>query len=213
MTSKKLGAALVVILLMVVAASRSASAATITLTAVPDLYQQSVQNPCIFSNPSCQQPAGFPSTALPLGGGVSGYDAFVTYSLSQLTPYLNDGTVQIGLDINQANTAQTLSLFTMAINGVVVDTFSFGGTGNVPAGSNGNGWADYLLANFSSLTGLPGDTQIQFHFVFNNANDGTENLFLISGQGGANPIPEPASMLLLGTGLLAVARARRRKTN
>ncbi len=214
MRLKHLGAGFLVVLLSVVALPSAASAATISLTAVSgNLYQQTVQNPCIFTNPSCQQPAGFNSTALPVGGAVNGYDAFVSYTAGQLNTLLAGGSLQLGLDINQASgqPAQTLSLFTMAIGGVVTDTFSFGGAGNVPAGNNGNGYADYLLSNFTSIAGLPANTVIQFHFVFNNANDGTENVFLISGPGTPTPVPEPATMLLLGTGLLAAARARRKK--
>ena len=72
MRLKHLGAGFLVVLLSVVALPSAASAATISLTAVSgNLYQQTVQNPCIFTNPSCQQPAGFNSTALPVGGGVS----------------------------------------------------------------------------------------------------------------------------------------------
>ena len=116
----------------------------------------------------------------------------------------------LGLDINQASgqPAQTLSLFTMIMNYVVVDTFSFAGTGNVPAGNNGNGYADYLLGNFSSFA--PGDL-IQFHFVFNNANDGTENVFLIGVPGTGTPTatPEPTNSMLIGSGLLVLGLAGR----
>jgi len=188
--------------------SAAANANTVTLTEViGNLYQQTVQSPCVFSNPSCQQPGGFPDTALPTGGAITSYDAFSpVYSGSTILGVIGAGnSLFLGLDINQASgqPPQTLSLFTMLKNGVVVDTFSFAGTGNVPAGNNGNGYADYLLANFSSF--LATDT-IQFHFVFNNANDGTENVFLIGGP--ATTVPEPSSLLLLGSGLVAVVMAR-----
>jgi len=92
----------------------------------------------------------------------------------------------------------------MLKNGVVVDTFSFGGSGNVPAGNNGNGYADFLLSNFSSFTNA--DT-IQFHFVFNNANDGTENVFVI---GAPATVPEPSSIATMGLGLLILGFASRK---
>src|SRR5258706_6905135 len=94
----------------------------------------------------------------------------------------------------------------MCINSVVGDTFSFAGTGNVPAGNNGNGYADFLLGNFHSFAN--GDL-IQFHFVFNDANDGTENVFLIGVPGTPTATPEPTNSMLLGSGLVILGLAGR----
>ena len=190
--------------------SAAAYANTITLTSDNNnTYQQSIQSPCIFSNPSCTN-GGFLATALPTGGALTGYDALSPiYSGATLDSIIGAGnSLMLGLDINQASgqPAQTLSLFTMSMNGVVVDTFSFAGTGNVPAGNNGNGYADYLLGNFHSFA--PGDL-IQFHFVFNNANDGTENVFLIGVPGTPTATPEPTTSMLLGSGLVALGFVRR----
>jgi hypothetical protein len=162
----------------VLAMSVAAQANTITLTQVNgNLYQQTVQSPCIFSNPSCQN-GSFPTTNLPTGGNETGYNSLSQiYTGSQLLAIMGGGSLLLGIDINQASgqPAQTLLGFQMLKNGVVVDTFT-GSTGNVPAGNNGNGYADYVLTNFSSF--LATDT-IQFHFVFSDANDGTENVFII----------------------------------
>jgi hypothetical protein len=191
--------------------SAAAYANTISLGAVNgNVYQQTVQSPCIFVNPSCQQ-GSFTGTDLPTGGAVTGYNAFASYSGSTLLSIIGTGnSLQLGLDINQASgqPAQTLSLFTMSVNNVVVDTYSFSGTGNVPAGNNGNGYADYLLGNFHSFA--PGD-MIRFHFVFNDANDGTENVFLIGvpGTPTPSPTPEPTNSMLLGSGLLVLGLAGR----
>jgi hypothetical protein len=191
----------------VLAMSVAAQANTITLTQVNgNLYQQTVQSPCIFSNPSCQN-GSFPTTNLPTGGNETGYNSLSQiYTGSQLLAIMGGGSLLLGIDINQASgqPAQTLLGFQMLKNGVVVDTFT-GSTGNVPAGNNGNGYADYVLTNFSSF--LATDT-IQFHFVFSDANDGTENVFIING-GGQN-VPEPATALLVGAGLLCAGVFRRK---
>jgi len=189
----------------------AAQGSAISLTAVNgNLYQQTIQSPCVFSNPSCTN-GTFPTTDLPTGGNLTGYDQFSQiYSGATILSIIGAGNpLLLGLDINQASgqPAQTLTLFTMLKNGVVVDTFSFGGTGNVPAGNNGNGYADFLLGNFSSF--VAGDT-IQFHFVFNDANDGTENVFLIGGTGTA--VPEPSSWILLGSALTGLGLLRRKRS-
>jgi hypothetical protein len=197
------------VIVAVLVGSVVANANTLTLTEVDgNLYQQTIQNPCIFSNPACQN-GSFATTNLPTGGSITGYDALSpVYSGATLVAILNGSSLLLGIDINQASgqPPQTLTSFTMLKNGVVVDTFT-GSTGNVPAGNNGNGYADYLLGNFSSFTAA--DT-IQFHFVFNNANDGTENVFIISGPSQTN-VPEPSTVATMGFGLLTLAISYRRR--
>ena len=187
--------------------SVAANANTLSLTAVSgNQFQQTVQNPCIFTNPSCQQ-GSFNGTDLPTGGGVSTYDSLSPiYTGATLNAIIAGGTLRLGIDINQASgqPAQTLTTFTMSKNGVVVDTFT-GSTGNVPAGNNGNGFADFLLSNFSTFTNT--DT-VQFHLVFNDANDGTENVFIVAGPG--TSVPEPSSLMTLGFGLLILAFTSRK---
>jgi len=196
---------------LVISSTAAFAATIINLAPVNgDLYQQTVQSPCIFSNPSCQQPAGFTSAALPTGGAVTGYDSTVSYTGSQIFSIIGLGnSLLLGLDINQASgqPAQTLTSFTMSVNGTIVSSYT-GSTGNVPAGNNGNGYADYLLSNFASFGA--NDT-VSFHFVFNDANDGTENVFLIGAPG--TTVPEPISVAFTGSGLLALLFIKKRWAN
>jgi hypothetical protein len=173
-----------------------------------NLYQESVQNPCIFSNQSCKNPASFPSTDVPNGGSVTTYDlTSPSYSGADLLAIIGAGNpLTIGIDINEAGgqPPQTLTTFEMLVNGSVVDTYS-GTKGNVPDQNNGNGYADYLLSGFSSF--LSTDS-ISFHVLFNDATDGPENWFVIGGTSSATP--EPISLSLIGGGLLALGLLRRR---
>jgi hypothetical protein len=186
--------------------SVAANANTLNLTAVGPIYQQTVQSPCVFVNPSCSQ-GTFNGTDLPTGGNVNGYDSLSPiYTGATLNAIIGGGTLLLGIDINQASgqPAQTLATFTMTRNGSIVDTFT-GSTGNVPAGQNGNGFADFTLSNFSTFSNT--DT-VQFHLVFNDANDGTENVFIIAGP--ATSVPEPSSLMTLGFGLLILAFTSRK---
>ena len=187
----------------------AANANTLSLTpVVGNQFQQSVQSPCIFSNPSCQNGA-FPTTNLDTGGNVSTYNVFSqVYTGSALLAIMGAGPLRLGLDINEASGQgpQTLTNFFMLKNGVVVDTYGPGTTGNVPAGNNGNGFADYILQNFSTFVGTD---SIQFHLVFNDANSGTENVFVIAGT----PVvttAEPSTVIttLLGLVFLGMAATR-----
>jgi len=183
------------------AALSSACANTITLSPVVTfhLLQQVTNNPCVIGDPSCQN-AGLAEGILP--AGASSYDFLSPlYAVGGIRAAIGD-LFWIGVDVNQDNTPQTLSLFTMSVNGSLMDSYSPASPTPIPptaGGGNGNGYADYILRDFSSLaTFAPTDT-VQFHVVMPAANAGREQFFLL-----ADPVvvPEPVAMSLVGTGLI-----------
>ena len=195
---------------LVAGAARIASANTIILDPVlsDPVFQQITNRPCVIGENSCHN-VGFAGPAL-LPANVSSYDMFsLIYTVSDIKTAIGD-TFLVGVDINQNNNVQTLSLFTMLVGGAVLDTYNPDTPTPVPpapGGNPGNGYADYLLGNFSSLAGLPETATVQFHVIMPVVNAGREQFFLIPA---AAEVPEPVTMSMLGIGLMALALARRR---
>jgi len=140
----------------------------------------------------------------------------------------------IAIDINQngwkggavdsLDNYYTIDYINVYINGTLAYEFGPPRDLTVPQSRTGNGVSDYVISGLD----LTGATSLQFEVQYGNFthvkpphgpeiqdfgdnNDGKELFFLVNGN--APQVPEPGSLLLLGTGLagLALAGWRRRK--
>ena len=213
---------------LTVALPGAAAAVPLTITGpvtTNTVGPQSTSNPCIIAGTNCSQPDFMGYNNFTQAGNISSFNMFSTtptatvadgvqgtpYTVGQLTNGLNSNSFIVAIDVNTTGAAgEMLTAFEVIIGGVVA--YNYQGPplniGNV--GNNGNGFGDYFTSVIS-LAGLAPSTTVLFHAVWNTASDGAESFFIIPTTSQGNPIPEPASLLLLGTGLSGWALARRRK--
>jgi len=191
------------LLTLVAAGTKEAEAAPLSLNLGAPIYQQSEPLPCVIGDPSCKNTVDFDYTVIPPNTDSAIIDS-PEYTVQQLRDYAGD-LFTIGIDVNQAQEVYTLNGFTLFIDDV--PEFTYTGPSQIPVLNNGTGFSDANLVGFD-LTGFAGTAIARFTSDFSNADDGREQYFLVSG--GTTPIPEPASMMLLGSGLLAPFIRRRK---
>jgi PEP-CTERM motif len=188
------------------------------------IFQQTENSPCVIGENSCKQPA---SMDLKVSGGLipentSPYDVTATYTVGTLLDVLaasKSTGFTIGIDVNTAKgqPIEILDSFTMDILGSNVTgtgcatnvEFCFG-TPDHPfvLTNNGNGFSDSLLFGFD-LAGFATSAIVAFNAVVEQASDGREQFFII--PAGTTPIPEPATLFLVGSGLVGIGAWGRKR--
>ncbi len=185
-------------------------AVPVALTPDAGVFQQTQNNPCVIGNPSCNNPATFDFTLLPVNPSSPQITTSPTYSVDQIRTLLNGvNTFFIGVDISQAQgqPAYTLNSFTVNIGGT--DAYQF--TGPQDFTSSGNGFSDFVLKTVD-LSAFAGNAPVIFTVNFSNDNGAREQFFLVSSAEPPTAVPEPATLVLLGSTLVAGGLLRRRAT-
>jgi hypothetical protein len=199
-------------------AAAGANAAPIPLNLNPAAPQtlgpQSASAPCIIAGTNCQNPANFPFTDYVQGGGPSSDNDELSpiYAIEDF-PFL---TFDVAIDVNTNSSAsETLELFSVLVDadgaegaGGFEEIYAFldgstsiGGTANA-----GNGFGDWLLGTID-LSSYASNALVQFRAAWNGDVAGAESFFLVAA--GPTPVTEPATLALIGFGLLAIAWTRR----
>ena len=192
-------------------------------------FQQTINAPCVIGDESCKagsrNPANFDNTLVsgtPGGGNGSTYDLFSpSYVIvsgnavvgNAVNPDGIPSSFKIGVDENIAAGAgaEVLVLFKYYLCTTAACTTktlidSTVGTFTIPNNNNGNGFSDFLIVGFTSL---PVGSFVQFEASVSNDTDGMEEFFIL--PAGTPSVPEPGTLLLLGTGLAALGALGRRK--
>jgi hypothetical protein len=200
-------------------ATGAGAAATITLDEAPTVfYQQTEASPCVIGGENCQNEV-FPWTVEGSGGsGTESDTESPVYSLASIQNVVGGNLFSVGLDYNDSSKPQILREFSLVFcadescAGEVGTPQTYTGPTDLKTIHNGVGFSDFLLEGFD--LGDDNDSAEFVKFVaqwLNNA--GPDRYFVISGDDPGTdvpPIPESSTLLMMGGGLLALVRLRRK---
>lgn len=209
------------------------STSTLSLEAVVPGGNQPTNNPCLICGTNQPaQPDGLGYNNFDATGNVSTYNMFSTAtvggSLGQdvlgtgyqvgdgsilrafLLAQLSGTTFSVGIDVNEANTAQTLDSFYFLNLTDRTVLASYTTPTLLPAPNNGTGYPDYLLTGFDINRGdISLGDEVIFFARWTGANDGAESFFLVPSPQAA--VPELSTWLMMGLGFLGIGTLTMRK--
>ena len=139
-------------------------------------------------------------------GGVGKYADFTGVGLNPL----------IAIDLNQSNpnNPETASYWINSLDVYIDGNLAYQYCEKLFQQETGNGKSDFVVPGID----LTHASSLYFVLDFGNRSgtigdntSGPENFFLVNGSAPLAPIPEPATMLLLGSGLIGLAGIGRKK--
>lgn len=174
-----------------------------------------------FGNQGNQTTEAYFSTNV-IGGGNPGSNTLgIPYDGSFLRNYLiasGDPSLQfsIGVDVNDTNSAQTLTSFYL-LNFTTHTVLSVFNTPTlVPSQNNGTGFPDYTLTGFDISIGgdVHAGDQLAFFGRIDNANDGPDSFFIQPAAAVPGPIVGAGipGLVMALLGMLGLNRYRRKRS-